>query len=135
MSKKLVIAIMVFAMSAMSLLADPALRAVAVKNIEATQSENMEALLKLWHTQSPSFAPMKKQLPPLFQAYDLKYELLAFEFVGVSGEYAISRTKQKASKVKGPDYRDNVIDMIQIFRKEDGKWKYWAQSILTVEYL
>ena len=139
MKRKIVMTGLMLVMTAMGLYANPNtnpdIRQVVVKNLEATQAEDMTAITGMMHTQSPSFEATKSQLPPLFKAYDLKYELLSFEFVAMSGEYAIGRTRQRTTKADGPIFRDNEIDMIQIFRKENGRWKFWAQSILTVTYL
>lgn len=135
MYRKLSVALLTILMMSMTAAADPALREVVVKNMEATQTEDMSAILAMMHTKSPAYEPTKKQLPPLFQAYDLKYELISFEFIGITGEYALGRTKQRTTRTKGPAFRNNEIDMIQIFKKQDGKWKYWAQSILSISYL
>lgn len=44
----------------------------------------------------------------------------------------MARVKLATKKVTGPDFQDNELDLIQVFRKEDGEWKFWSQTILEV---
>jgi hypothetical protein len=67
--------------------------------------------------------------------YELSYKLMSFDFIGLSGVYAICRTKQRTLKISGPAFRNNDIDMIQIFKKENDTWKFWSQAILYIRYL
>ena len=103
-------------------------------NFQATQAEDLKGIMSTMHSKSPNRAATQAQLPALFQQYDLKYELLDYQFVSVSGEYAIVRVKQYTSKLSGPDFRNNTIDSFMIFRQENAQWKLWAQTILDVEF-
>ncbi len=104
-------------------------------NFAATQKEDMEAVKQTIHTQSPVYIPSLKTTEQLFGYYDLKVELLYFRYTGSDGEYAIARAKQKTIKVKGPAFKNNIIDSIYIFRKETGKWKIWQQSVLETKFI
>jgi len=110
-------------------------KGVVIANLEATHSEDIAATLATIHTQSPAYITTKQQLQILFDSYDLSYELKDYRFIGIDGEYAIARVEQVTRKISGAQFQDNEIDMIQIFRKEQGQWKYWSQTILNVNYL
>ena len=71
----------------------------------------------------------------MFSLYDLKYEFSSFRYIGSDGKYAIGRGNQKTTKVKGPAFKDNILDCIYILREEDGKWKLWTQVILETKFL
>jgi len=110
-------------------------RAVVTKNLWATQAEDMEATMSTIHTQSPAYLMSKQQMPLLFENFDLHYQLLSYKFIGFDKPYAIARVSQRTTKKSGSAFKNNVIDMIQIFRKEGGLWKYWSQTILDVQYI
>ena len=77
----------------------------------------------------------KQQLAPLFDNYDLKYEILSFTYIGRDNQYAVARVKQSTQKLSGPAFRHNILDMVQVFRQEKGQWKFWNQVILEVTYI
>ena len=111
-----------------------AVRKTLQANFKATQSEDIEGIMATMHSNSPNRAATQAQLPMLFQQYDLKYELKDYQFVSLSGEYAIARVKQHTSKLSGPDFRNNTLDSFMIFRQENDQWKLWAQTILDIEF-
>ena len=92
-------------------------------------------MLETLHTQSPGYLATKEQMGPLFSNYDLKYELVSFRYIGRDGEYAVARVKQSTKKASGLAFRDNVLDMVQVYKQEDGRWKFWNQVILEIEYV
>ena len=111
------------------------IKQTVTENLDALQNEDMARMMGTIHTQSLSYLTTKQQVAPLIENYELSYELLSFGFIGLSGEYAICRTKQRTVKISGPAFRNNTIDMIQIFKKENGKWKFWSQAILYIRYI
>ncbi len=110
-------------------------KATVIKNMETTQAENTAMMMSTIHTQSPYYLMTKQQMEPLFESYDLKYELISYEFIGVSGEYALARVIFRTSKVSGPAFKDNELDVIQIFKQEDGVWKFWSQASLNLKFI
>ena len=111
------------------------LKKVLLDNFDAYEKEDIFRVLATVHTLSPSYMSTKSVADKIFPAYQLKYELLNFKYLLTDGEYAIARVSQKTSKVEGPQFRDNVIDLIIVYKQEKGKWKLWSQVILTVEFL
>lgn len=111
------------------------LKTVVQANLEATQGEDLDKVMATVHTQSPSYLGTKQAMPDLFENFDLNYNILSLKVVGTDDEYAYARVKQETKKVAGPAFRDNQVDMLQIFRKEDDKWKFWSQAILEIKFL
>lgn len=110
------------------------IEAVLMENFKANESEDLDAALATIHTQAPIYTSTKQASNSLFETYDLKYDLLSFSYVGQDGKYAITRIKQTTTKVSGPAFRNNDLDAIHVFRKENGKWKFWTTAILEVKY-
>jgi ketosteroid isomerase-like protein len=111
-----------------------AIKAAVTENLKATQGEDMDRMMKTIHTQSPGYMHTKQQMTPIFGNFDLSYRLLSFSYIGSDGEYAVARVKQATTKVSGPAFQNNELDLMQVFRKENGQWKFWAQTILGIKY-
>lgn len=111
------------------------LKAVVMENFKTTEAENMSAMLDTIHTQSPFYAQTEKLAVQIFDAYDLKYELLEFKYVGLDGEDAIAEYKFSTKKVAGGVFKDNIINTRQKFRQEDGNRKIWSMAILEIDYI
>ncbi|WP_028303820.1 hypothetical protein [Oceanospirillum maris] len=110
-------------------------RDVVEENIAAIQNENMARMMKTVHSSSPSYQATMQQVPSLFQQYDLEYELTGYDFVGVTGEFAVAKVRQITRKVGGSAaFNDNELELLQAFRKEDGQWKFWSQSVLNMNF-
>jgi len=111
------------------------LYAVILENLRATAAEDLNAVLDTMHSESPTYQQTKKVAEQLFAIYDLKHETHVFRYVGQDGDYAIARFEFSTEQVAGPEFKDNRLDTFHVFRKENGQWKIWTQSILTIEYI
>ena len=71
----------------------------------------------------------------LFPAYDVKYELIDYQFIGEDSEYAYVKVKQRTKKISGPAFQDNEVEALFVFKQENGTWKLWTQANLSISYL
>lgn len=110
------------------------LKQTVTENLSATEAEDIDAIMVTMHSKSPSRAATKAQLPALFERFDLKYKLVKYEYISVSGEYAIARVQQQTTKAKGPAFRNNTVDSFMIFKQDKGKWRIWAQTVLDIKF-
>jgi len=108
---------------------------VVSKNLQSAKEEDIEMMLTTIHTQSPGYLMTKQQMEVAFENYDLDYKLTYFKYIGQDSEYAIARTRQTTKKIAGGYFQNNEVDMIQVFKQEDGEWKFWNQVILDVKYI
>ncbi|MBI4844860.1 MAG: hypothetical protein HY810_00010 [Candidatus Omnitrophica bacterium] len=111
------------------------LKNVALENFKAYENEDISKIMETVHTQSPGYLATKQLSNEIFPEYDLKYEMLNFKYLIIDGEYALARATQKTSKISGPAFRNNILDVIFVFRQESGKWKFWSQVILGIQYI
>ncbi|MFO7870479.1 MAG: hypothetical protein R6V03_03490 [Kiritimatiellia bacterium] len=109
------------------------LREVVLRNLEATENEDLEKLKGTIHTASPARLTSVQATKRMLAYFDFDYELLYFSYVGSDGKYALARGRQKTVKTAGPAFQDNVLDSIYVFRREEGEWKLWMQSVLERE--
>lgn len=110
-------------------------KATVEQNLLACADENLAGMLATLHSQSPSYLSTQQAMNQVFAAYDLDYTLISFALVGADNDYAYARVKQRTEKKSGPAFQDNDIEMLQIFKREDGAWKLWTQANLAITYL
>ena len=112
------------------------IKSTVLENIRSTQAEDVDAMMKTIHSESPMYESTKKQVTQIFgKGLNLKYELLKFKYIATDGDYALGRVRQRTTVVGGPKFRNNEIDMIVAFRKEGDTWKFWSQAILEIKLL
>ena len=104
------------------------------QNLRSVQEENMDLMMSTIHKKSPAYMSTRYAMEPIFRDYDLKYELVSHKFIAHDGDLAYIRVVQKTSKINGPAFRNNIIDMVQGYRKEAGVWKVWGQFIVDIQY-
>lgn len=114
------------------------LERVITEHITSTskESESIEGLMKTMHSDSPVAMHLKTQMEQAFPVFDLNVSLMEFSFVGMNGDYAIARVKQKIEKVSGPaSLKNHVNDQLFVFKQEIGQWKIWQAAMLDMDYL
>ena len=110
------------------------LDALVDENLRAAQAEDMDAMLLTLHSDSPEYQQTKQICETSFPQYDLMFEKRIFRFIGLDGDYALGRYEFCTSKIAGPEFQDNCLDTIHVFKQENGNWKLWSVAILEVEY-
>ena len=106
-----------------------------LKNLKANQAEDLPAMMKTFHHQSPFYQLTKEKTLAIFKAYKLDYRLLSYKYIGRDGKYAFARTRYRTRKISGPTFQNKEMDTLQILRQEKGEWKLWSQAILEIHYL
>jgi len=114
---------------------DKALQETVKANLAGMNDKDAYEVLDSVHSQSPYHEQMQMMLEEINKLYTLKSELLSFEYMGQAGEYATALVKQKTEKVDGPDFRDNIVTTMTVFRKDGEAWKIWQSLTMDVEYL
>ncbi len=110
-----------------------ALRKVMESNCQANEKENLDDALATIHPQSPTHETTRQISSKLFEAFDLKYELKSFRYIGSDETYAVGRARIRASSSNPANFRNNETDLMVVFRKENDSWKIWSQSILEIK--
>lgn len=112
-----------------------ALEQVIHENAKQMKTENIEGTMATIHSQSTLYASSKNLIARLFASYKLDYEITNIKFIAHVDELAYVRVKQITKKVSGPAFKNNELDMLQIFKQEDVKWKIWSQANMSVVFL
>ena len=93
------------------------------QNLVACRDENLQAMMGTLHPDSPAYQQTGQSMRNLFARYDLQYELLSCHYVGRDRDYVVVRATQKCTKKAGPAFRDNVLDVLHVFRSHRKSWK------------
>lgn len=138
--KFLILILAVFVLSACKVeFSTPAeeLKGIIQANIDGMNSENVEQSLEAVHSESPFYEQMQVMLEEISKVYDLESSLIDFQYIGTSDDKskAVVLLKQKTSKLDGPEFRDNIVEMMTVFKKENDAWKIWQSLTLDVRYL
>lgn len=105
-------------------------------NLRYTQENDVAKSMNTIHSQSLSYGPTQQFMSQLsLMGYQLSYELLEFRFIAQDGDLAYARVKQRTKKISGPEFSNNELEMLQVFKQEQGVWKIWAQANLSVRML
>jgi len=112
-----------------------ALEKVIQENAKQMKAENIEGTMATIHSQSTLYASSKNFIARLFDIYELDYEIKSIKFIAHDEELAYVRVKQITKKVSGPAFKNNELDMLQIFKQENGEWKIWSQANMSVVFL
>lgn len=103
-------------------------------NLAAATAEDVDAYMATLHPDSPGAAATRQQMFQLLSTYDLSFRLLDFEFLGADAEYAVARTHHETRRLRGPVFRDNVVDGIQVFRLDGDEWRLWSTVVLEIKF-
>ena len=110
------------------------LKESVLNNLQATEAEDITKVMSTMHSQSPVYVATMQVLNQMFPAYDLKYTLLNYVYIGTDGEYAYAKVKHETKKVSGPAFQNNELEALQVFKRESGAWKLWNQANLSITY-
>ncbi len=113
---------------------EQALRSLVEENLIMSQQENIAGVMATVHTQSPIYRSQMNIMEAISPAYDLEYQLLDFRFIAKDETYAYARIKFSTKKISGGNFQDNDLEALSIFRKENGRWKFWNQSNLELNF-
>jgi len=109
------------------------LRDVMEKQTAAYGREDEKDTMNYVHTKSPEYNSMKQALPGLFEALDVRTDVIDFRYLGHDDEFAVARVKLKTTSGSDTKFAANVVDSIVVFHQQNGAWKVWSDEILGVE--
>lgn len=96
------------------------------KHITGLNQESISKATASFHSLSPQYAPFTQMLQQNFQIYDISIELKSFDYVGISGDYAVAKVISLVYRKGGAPFMDNQSTTFYFFKKDQGIWKIWA---------
>lgn len=100
------------------------------KYIEAMNDNKLEEAMSMLHKNSPAQLPSRHAIGPLMSIYKLHHRLLDPEYIGTDNDYLYLRIKQKTRKLDGPEFQNNISDMLISMKQDEDIWKIWNMMAL-----
>lgn len=104
-------------------------------NIVAAKNEKISDYMNTVHSQSLLYLQTQQVMSPIFDNYELDYQLQDVQFVGEDNEYAYVKAWLETTKVSGAVFSNNRMQILVVFKKENEQWKIWSQANMVIQYL
>lgn len=95
------------------------------ENLEATEKEDKDGVLKTIHSKSPQRNSTLNGMDFVFANYDMEYKLDLAEVLEVYGDTAIVHYIQTTKAIRGQGFAGNTSEGVHLLIKEDNKWKIY----------
>ncbi|MFA9558154.1 hypothetical protein ACERII_12660 [Evansella sp. AB-rgal1] len=105
------------------------------KNLEAAQQADLDGYMATLHTDSPYYESTRISMEEIFSIYELDYVIEEIEVMEISEQVAKVWLIQTTTKISGPDFNDNQIEIVNIMRKQGDEWKIYETEVWDVIYL
>jgi uncharacterized protein YchJ len=112
-----------------------ALLALVRSQEAAFKREDIDGVMATIHPESPLAAATKDLLSRVRDAYDFKITITELTVESITSEEARVAFVQVTEKTNGPQFRNNRLRGIHIFRRYEGQWRFFDTKIGKVDYL
>jgi len=112
------------------------LEQVIIQNLETLNNEDLDGHALTIHIDSLSYEETLSQMRQIFDVYDLSYRFDPdWIYIGEDDTYAYARVTSTTKKIEGPEFRDNEIEQIWVFKRFEGEWRVWTSQLLELNFL
>jgi hypothetical protein len=87
------------------------------------------------HSESPVRDATKALIEKIKDVYDLRYSVTDLKPEIPSADEAWVTFTQITERTAGPQFRNNRVKGVHIFKKEGGHWKFYDSKVIDAEYL
>lgn len=115
---------------------EKALLELIAAHMDAIKREDISAVMRTIHPQSPLYAPTEALLKRVKSKYDFRYTDSGAQVLSVLKEEARVAFTLVTEKVSGPRFRANRVHGVYVFRKDKGgRWLLFDTEVGEAEYL
>jgi hypothetical protein len=105
---------------------------VLQQNLEATQNEDVAAVLETIHEDSPQLSSTKGGMEYVFKSFDMEYELEDIKFISISNEEVKVIYQQTTKALSGTGFTNTrSIGIHTLKESKDGKWKIFGTEYIS----
>jgi hypothetical protein len=105
---------------------------VLQQNLDATQNEDVAAVLETIHEESPQLSSTKGGMEYVFKNYDMKYELENVKFISISNEEVKAIYQQTTQAASGTGFvNTRSIGIHTLKKSKDGNWKIFGTEYIS----
>ncbi len=105
---------------------------VLQRNLDATQNENVEGVLKTIHEDSPQLSSTKGGMEYVFKNYNMKYELEEVKIISITNEEVKAIYQQTTKALSGTGFTNTrSIGIHTLMKSKDGNWKIFGTEYIS----
>ena len=105
---------------------------VLQQNLDASQNEDVAAVLETIHEDSPQLSSTKGGMEYVFKSFDMRYELEDVKFISISNEEVKVIYQQTTKAVSGTGFTNTRSIGIHTLKKsKDGNWKIFGTEYIS----
>ncbi|MBT3338128.1 MAG: tetratricopeptide repeat protein [Anaerolineae bacterium] len=108
---------------------------ILYENINAMNVESVSRYMATVHPDSAAYDTTEAALQKSFQLLDLQVQIDQLEVVKQTRSEVQVSFKLTTRKIRGPDFRDNLVTGVMTLRKDGELWKIYKQKTDDVIYL
>ncbi len=110
--------------------------ALIERNVDVFNKEDVDGYMADLASDYPNLAQTKATIEGTFATYDLLAELFEIDILEITEDTASVRIVLQTTSLVESDFKDNVVEFVQVVKKENGKWVLTDQvEILAIDYL
>ena len=106
------------------------------ENLEATQAEDKERVLRTIHEDSPQLRSTKEGMEYVFKNFEMAYELEDMQLLSITEDEVKVLFKQTTKSLSGTGFTNTrSIGIHTLKRSKDGKLKLFSSEYLQTEHI
>ena len=106
------------------------------ENLDATQAEDKERVLRTIHEESPQLKSTKEGMEFVFKTFEMAYELEDMQLISANEDEVKVLFKQTTKSLRGTWFTDmRSIGIHTLKRSKDGKLKLFSSEYLQTEHI
>ncbi|MBG6132577.1 hypothetical protein IWQ47_003802 [Aquimarina sp. EL_43] len=101
----------------------------------AYKERNLDTIFDLHHPDNVLFNAGKEQLRTVLSSYTLEANFEDIKILQEDKNVSVVRLSQKTKKVEGPDFKDNIIDMVMILKSHNDNFKILSSASISTDFI
>lgn len=118
--------------SSVSKAEEDAILAPVRANADALNRKDIKNSLAYIHPEI--FEKTEEMTKKAYETYDLHTRLNMLAVESVSFDEARVRFRQTTEKIKGPAFRNNIVEGVHTLKKHNGSWKIFKTDVTNVDF-
>lgn len=104
-------------------------------NAAYMNEEDLEGVMTTIHPESPSLPATEAMAKQIFDRYDLNYKIEKIKVLEENENEVKVEFTQLATKLSGPEFKNNRITGVHTLRKDGDSWKVYSTQMVKVDLL
>ncbi len=99
------------------------------------KEQNIDIITNLHHPGNQMFTASLEQLKTILSNYKLETGYNDIQILQQDNDVIVLRLSQMTKKIDGPEFKDNVMDMVLILKMDNHEYKILSAAPITTSFL